>query len=459
MTFGYQALVMLAIAASSMACSLVPAVPVTQGPFDGKWRSHGYGLGLEVTGAAVKAVEVTSVSRLAAWEASGRLDGNELVFMRNGCERRLIMVDADSLRLHATCSAADIVFDRIGEWPAAAYTTATADPEANYAVFWQTFAEIYPFFSLRDVDWQNTDRKFRPQVTSTTTPTQLFETVRAMIAPFHDAHTSIQAPSLKLAFRGSGTPSLSRDEFVRWASTVLPKYATGAIKPLCNERLWFGPVEKGVGYLLITAFSGLAGAGDHAAQAQALEAALDEIFRDSKELSGLIIDVRNNGGGYNGFGVAVAARLAASRYLAYSVKARERADGALRFTPPQSIWVEPPSRPGFRGKTVVLIGPGSVSAAETFAMSLMGRQPSVTFVGDRTQGVYSEIVGRALPNGWNISLPTEIYETADGRSFDRVGVAPAVFVPTLGAEDIAAGRDPALERAISLLVPSSGASQ
>jgi C-terminal processing protease CtpA/Prc len=84
-------------------------------------------------------------------------------------------------------------------------------------------------------------------------------------------------------------------------------------------------------------------------------------------------------------------------------------------------------------------------------MSVMGRQPAVTFVGENTQGVYSEIVGRTLPNGWNVSLPTEVYETAAGRSFDGVGVAPDIRVNALRQEDLDAGKDPILERALVLL--------
>ena len=438
------------VAAAGIAWSSLRA-RASQGPLNGLWRSDGYGLGLEIAGTRVQAFEMTSVSRLSAWQANGRFEDRDLVFMRNGCERRLVSVLPNGLRLHSSCSAADILFAQAPAWASTANNGPSDNPVANYAVFWQTFAEIYPFFNLRRVDWGDVDRRFRPRVASTTTPQNLFGMFREMIEPLRDAHTSLQVPQNRLRFRGVGAMSLTGDQFVRWASTILPKYARGVFTPYCKDRLWFGMVDNGVGYLLITAFAGLADGSDHTPQVQALETALDSIFKDADQLTGLIIDVRQNDGGYNGLGVAVAARLTTARYLAYMVKARNNVDGPLRFTPPQSVWVEPSSRPGFKGRVAMLIGPGSVSGAETFAMSVMGRQPAVTFVGENTQGVYSEIVGRTLPNGWNVSLPTEVYETAAGRSFDGVGVAPGVRVHALRLEDLDAGKDPILERALALL--------
>ena len=47
----------------------------------------------------------------------------------------------------------------------------------------------------------------------------------------------------------------------------------------------------------------------------ALETALDAIFKDADRLRGLIVDIRQNGGGYNGLGVAAAARITTERYF------------------------------------------------------------------------------------------------------------------------------------------------
>jgi MerR family Zn(II)-responsive transcriptional regulator of zntA len=59
--------------------------------------------------------------------------------------------------------------------------------------------------------------------------------------------------------------------------------------------------------------------------------------------------------------------------------------------------------------------------------------------------------GRKLPNGWIFGLPTELYLTSSGKSFDGRGVPPDIRVPVFPAVDLARGRDGALERAIKVL--------
>jgi C-terminal processing protease CtpA/Prc len=93
----------------------------------------------------------------------------------------------------------------------------------------------------------------------------------------------------------------------------------------------------------------------------------------------------------------------------------------------------------------------SVSAAETFTQALMGRRPAIARVGESTQGVFSDVLGRSLPNGWRMGLPNELFLTEQGTSFDGLGIPPTVPVPTFTKVDLEAGRDPGLERARALL--------
>jgi C-terminal processing protease CtpA/Prc len=99
----------------------------------------------------------------------------------------------------------------------------------------------------------------------------------------------------------------------------------------------------------------------------------------------------------------------------------------------------------------LLTGIDSVSAAETFTMALMGRTPAVTRSGENTQGVFSDVLGRTLPNGWRFGLPNEIFLTEGGKTFDAVGIPPDIAVPVFPSEDLKKGRDSCLEKALELL--------
>src|SRR5262249_33225070 len=137
--------------------------------------------------------------------------------------------------------------------------------------------------------------------------------------------------------------------------------------------------------------------------------------------------------------------------LAYSKVTRNSLNGPLRFTAPQRVWVEMSTAPGYRGKVVLLIGPDTISGGESFAMALMERDPRVTFVGENTQGVFSDVVGRKLPNGWTFGVPNEVYLTKTGKSFDRKGVSPDIHVAVSPKVDLQTSRDGALEKALEVL--------
>jgi hypothetical protein len=91
-----------------------------------------------------------------------------------------------------------------------------------------------------------------------------------------------------------------------------------------------------------------------------------------------VIDVHLYRGGDDPLGIEIASRLTDSRYLGYSKVTRNNLGGALRLTDPQETWIAPSARPGFRGDVVLLTGPDTVSAGETFTMALLGREPHVT---------------------------------------------------------------------------------
>jgi C-terminal processing protease CtpA/Prc len=110
-------------------------------------------------------------------------------------------------------------------------------------------------------------------------------------------------------------------------------------------------------------------------------------------------------------------------------------------------------RPGFHGPVVLLTSADSVSAAETFTMAVLDRQPHVIRVGANPRECFPTFLGRKLPNGWSFGLPNEVYLTKDGKAFNGLGVPPDIEVAVFPTEDLADGRDSALSKALGLLAP------
>jgi C-terminal processing protease CtpA/Prc len=276
-----------------------------------------------------------------------------------------------------------------------------------------------------------------------------------MIAPFKDAHTRINAEPIKRRYQGFGRQPdlLAKHGFKQFRTVDLPPMLAltasklqGPLRKWCNDQIQYGHLDDATGYLRILSEGGYTEEGDFAGGLVALEAALDTIFTDSR-LKGLVIDVRINFGGSDPYGLALASRLATTEYLAYSKEARSDPSDRTKWTPGQPSVVRPSRRPGFKGPVVMLTGPLTISAGETTTQALMGRTPKVVRVGENTQGVFSDVLGRTLPNGWQFGLPNEVFRSQEGKTFDGSGIPPDIAVPVFAEADLAAERDPGLERA------------
>lgn len=450
--------VLIRLVLSAVLVRCASSTPVMAQSLDGAWGSEGYGLYFDVAGPTLKAYEVTAISCLPSFTANRQGDAAtdaEVTFVMVGEPATMILRaggSSDQRRLHMNGAASDIVIRRLASPPGICAKQTADTPTTNFDVFARTWSEQYGFFDLKKADWPAIVAANRPRVSDKTTPQELFQILKGMIEPFGDAHTFIGADSIKEGMQGArkSTNWLERSERPRAFEIVEQKYLRVPLKSWCNGQVQYGRLDSGVGYIRLKSFSGYGTTPGFESGLVDLETALDAIFADASGWPGLVIDVRINGGGADPYGLAIASRLATAEYVAYSKEARADPDDPTRWTEAQPSWVRPSTRPGFRGPVVELIGIHSVSAAETFTQALLKREPKVTRVGENTQGVFSDVLGRKLPNKWEFGLPNERFVT-DGKSYDGPGIAPDVLVPVFPKGDLEAGRDGALEKALKLL--------
>ncbi len=428
---------------------------------DGRWRSEGYGLFFEMSGATLNAYELTSISCIPSFTAERVADdaSDGIPFKVVGQSGTFVLRSGgspDRWLVHRNGAASDIVIRRVAAAPPPCTQRLADTPLNNFDVFVRTWAEQYGFFDLRKTDWRAIASRARARITERTTPRELFQILRGMIEPFEDAHTRIVAEAIGETFRGTRKNAdwLEPADRPRAFAVTDQNYVRGPLTSFCNGQVQYGRLDSGVGYLRLKSFSGFGSDPGFESGSQALEAALDSIFADAPSWPGLVIDVRINGGGSDAWGLEIASRLTARPYVAYAKQARSDANDPARWSDPQPSEVRPSPRSSFHGPVVELIGIHSVSAAETFTQALLKRAPKVTRIGENTQGVFSDVLGRRLPNGWTFGLPNERFVT-DGKSYDVNGIAPDVTVPVFPRADLDAGRDAALEKALEAISSSS----
>lgn len=443
------------------AVSLCTAIVILAAPHAataqaGLWLSEGYGYFFDVTPDTLRAYEITGISCISSFTAAARPApaGAMAAFQFVGAPVVVLLLPdstAGRVRFHRNGAASDVILRRTTGRPAVCDHPTPDTPLSNFDVFSRTWAEQYGFFDIRHVDWPAVVAANRGKVSDTTSPAGLFAVLRGMIEPLGDAHTFIGGPDPKLRFSGY-RPSSDRVPREQWdrAYATVEHYLTTPLHSFCNGRLEFGMLARDVGYLRIRSFSAYVPNNSFDDGLVALEAALDTIFAGAARWKGFVTDVRINNGGADPYGLAIARRLTAKDYVAYVKEARLDPADPSRWTPGQASWVRVTNRPGFRGRVVHLTGTHSVSAAETFTQALMNREPAVIRVGQNTQGVFSDVLGRQLPNGWRFGLPNERFVT-NGKSYDGAGIPPTVVVPVFPPSDLASGRDSAIEKALEIL--------
>ena len=423
----------------------------------GLWATEGYGLVFDFQPDTVASFEVTKVSCVAGDRfptttvppgaiGAFRMPNVPVVFAI------LPGRTPNDARVHLGFAASDMIIHRIDRKPATCDHPTPDTPLSNFDVFAQTWAEQYGFFREKNVDWAAVVAANRSRVTDATTPEQLFDIISGMIEPLHDAHSYIGARAINKSFGGARkSPSFLASAAERnQAYGLVSAHLTAPLHAFCEGQLEFGMLGPDVGYLRIRSFNRYTKDGAFDTGLAALDAALDTALAGSRGWKGLVIDVRINGGGADPYGLAIARRLTSKAYTAYVKQARSDPADATRWTAEQPSVVQPSSRPSFYGPVVELIGIQSISAAETFTQALMNRTPKVIRVGETTQGVFSDVLGRRLPNGWRFGLANERFVT-DGKSFDNVGIPPDVPVESFTPAARATGRDAAVEKALSIL--------
>lgn len=237
-----------------------------------------------------------------------------------------------------------------------------------------------------------------------------------------EAITLIRGPrgsTVHLTVRRQGVPELLEFDIVRDRILV----------PVLETRVLLSEDGKMLGYLKLNDFGARA--------SEEVKDALREL--KSEGVKGLILDLRNNPGGYLSSAVEVT-----SQFVGGSVILTEKgSNGRDRVHRARSggLALDIP--------LVVLVNEGSASASEILAGAVQDTERG-TLIGTTTFGKGSVQITNDLSDGSSLRITVARWFTPSGRAIHEVGIEPDIVVERTPA-DLKAGRDPQLDRAISFL--------
>lgn len=422
----------------------------------GVWRRHGYGQLFEFESGAWIEYEVTELScrrtgRISKEAARSKFRG--IAISEDGDQLELSDIrDLNRLHLERVDTGLPVTCDEPKHQP--------FDPVRTFDIFWRTFAENYPFFSQRGIDWDAQYALHRPLVDDDTTRAELEERMVLLALPVEDGHATLRGEALYSAtpleqrlideWQASGTSKgfgayvqRERKAFDRRAEK---RYLPDGLEKAGRGRVRWGRLSPELGYLRVEAMGGYARRGDLLTQVEKARRIMRKVIRDLAGTEAMVVDLRWNGGGRDEVALAMAGFFTDQPQIAFTKRAVE-GDG---LGPVQTVHIWPQTRTPFVGRVFVLTSGLTASAAEVFNLALRARG-DVVQVGEPSMGALSDSLDRELPNGWSFSLSNEIYLDPDDTPFEGSGIPVDEEATVFAPGDRAQGIDPGIERALEAM--------
>lgn len=307
------------------------------------------------------------------------------------------------------------------------------DLYGNFDALWTIIDEHYCFLDEKGVDWDAIGREYRAAIDPEMGATDFFTLMGGMLDRLEDGHVNL-----------SSTFAISY--YRKWWSDYPQNFDWRLIQEnyldfdyTQGNGMSYKVLEGNVGYLYYSSFSyGIS------------ETFLDVMFMSFQDCPGLIIDVRNNGGGNISNVESIVSRFLDKKILAGSI-CHKTGPGHNDFSEPYDFYFEPQTEHvRWLRPVVVLANRSTFSAANNF-VSVMKSLPLVTVVGDRTGGGCGIPFSSEIPCGWGVRFSACPVYDAEG-NLTEFGVDPTEGCHVdMTPEDVLAGRDPIIDFAVRIL--------
>ena len=319
------------------------------------------------------------------------------------------------------------------------FIPADADPSptSTFDYLWTQVDERYSVFDVKCVDWKAVYDSLRPQVYDAMDNDSLFAVLGKMLNILNDGHVDLW---------GNSDISSSEEIFLQRYGKKNFDINTIALTYLRADHhttagFAYNSIANGdVVYIRYSSFS-------NSASPQALKTILQR-YPNAK---GIVLDIRQNGGGEIQNEWNIMQMLPSKGQLLYYTQIKN-GPAHDAFSEPRAVYA--PANGDYKPidlPLVLLTDRGCYSAASSFALCLKSYD-NVTVMGDTTAGGLAVPAGGALPNGWRYRFGVTRTLSPDGINYEN-GVPPD-HVVFLDPTATALLRDNIIDSAANLILGS-----
>lgn len=305
-------------------------------------------------------------------------------------------------------------------------------PMGNYDALWSIIDERYCFFEQarqqHGLDWDDVYHKYKPQVQAAESNAELFDIYGNMLRELKDGHVNLTSDYGTTYYR-----DWSLNHPLNFSDSLQRNYLGNDFR--LTNGIKYTTLPSNIGYIYVGSFESSLSSDN-----------VSLMLLRLAESKGIIIDIRNNGGGMLTSAEELAAHFVSGKTHCGYIQ-HKTGKGHNDFSSPEKLYIEP-NGVIWKKPVVVLTNRAVYSSANHFVM-LVKPLPQVVVIGDKTGGGSGLPLNSTLPNGWTVRFSACPILDIEGKHTE-FGITPHEEVQITSA-DWNNGRDTIIERAIALI--------
>lgn len=299
------------------------------------------------------------------------------------------------------------------------------NPKGNFEALWTILDRNYCFFDYKKIDWGEIRIKYGERVTNNMSNDALFKLMAEMLSELKDGHVNLIS-----------SHDVSR--YWSWREDYPPNFEYSIVENYLStdysisSSMKYKILEDNVGYIYYGSFSN-----------DVSNSGFSQILNRMSICNGIILDVRDNGGGSLTNVDRIASRFFNERTLVGYIS-HKIGEGHNDFSDLYPKYMDSSNSLRYQKPLIVLTNRGCYSATNEF-VSTIKHAHNVMVVGDKTGGGSGFPFSSELPNGWSVRFSTSPTFNANKEHIE-FGVEPDVRLD-MKFEDVLHGKDTYIEYA------------